>query len=55
MPKNYFKIVSTDLFLSFKNINEKSSTEFIGLIFGKISLLGYSGKYFNLFLYNLSV
>ena len=53
MPKNYFKIVSIDLWLCLKNLSLKLNDlskippiRFISNIFGKISFLGYSGNYF---------
>jgi hypothetical protein len=47
IPKNYFKIVSIDLFLSIKSLHSLkkiTSIEFISTVYGKMSLLGYSGR-----------
>ena len=51
IPNNYFKIVTTDLFLSVRSFQDlygsskkAASNEFISAVYGKMSLLGYSGK-----------
>lgn len=65
MPKYYFKTVATDLWLCLKFSHDKvvqssigfdklancMSIEFFNSVFGKISLLGYSGK-FNKMIFN---
>lgn len=48
-PKCYYKIISNDMIQSLKQIYDKWSEgkiniSFISLIYGKLSLLGYSGE-----------